>query len=116
MTRSDLELLQEAALHFGFVNTYADDGELDQKTIDAISLRISAGIEVLNRLAPAKRAELFGDNWSLMWGMRNRIAHGYLLVSAERIRETVARDLPQIVATLDRELTSATTGTEISEG
>lgn len=37
-----------------------------------------------------------------MWGMRNRIAHGYLLVDQGTVRETVERDLPEIVGALRR--------------
>lgn len=33
-----------------------------------------------------------------MWGMRNRIAHGYLLVQPANIRSTVERDLPVMIA------------------
>jgi uncharacterized protein with HEPN domain len=39
-----------------------------------------------------------------MWGMRNRIAHGYLLVDQGMISETVERDLPEIVGALRRAL------------
>lgn len=37
-----------------------------------------------------------------MWGMRNRIAHGYLLVSAEIVTRTVEQDLPTMMAAVDR--------------
>ena len=43
-------------------------------------MRLSAGIESLAGLDPALRQELFGETWPDVWGMRNRIAHGYLLV------------------------------------
>ncbi|QLQ15163.1 MAG: DUF86 domain-containing protein [Micropruina sp.] len=32
-----------------------------------------------------------------MWGMRNRIAHGYLLVDAAIVRQTLAQDIPKII-------------------
>lgn len=35
-----------------------------------------------------------------MWGTRNRIAHGYALVSAEIVRRTVVVDLPAIIGAL----------------
>jgi len=35
-----------------------------------------------------------------MWGMRNRIAHGYTLVSLNIIFETLAVDVPHIVAAI----------------
>ncbi len=39
-----------------------------------------------------------------MWGMRNRIAHGYLLVSPEIVRATVERDLPEMIQLIEAAL------------
>lgn len=60
-------------------------------------MRLSAGIEALSGLGAADREALFGDVWNQMWGMRNRIAHGYLLVEPAIVRSTVDRDLPVMV-------------------
>ena len=54
-------------------------------------------MEALAGLSDADREALFGDVWSQMWGMRNRIAHGYLLVEPAIVRSTLDRDLPVIV-------------------
>ena len=51
----------------------------------------------MNRLDPAVRDRVFGYSWPLMWGMRNRIAHGYLLVEASIIRRTLDADIPAII-------------------
>jgi uncharacterized protein with HEPN domain len=67
-------------------------------------MRLSAGIEVLARLVPDTRSRLFGDNWQFMWGMRNRIAHGYLLVDSGIVHQTIETDLPDIVRAITREL------------
>ncbi len=67
-------------------------------------MRLSAGIEVLARLDFDVRTNLFGDNWQFMWGMRNRIAHGYLLVDSDIVRQTIEVDLPDIVRMIGREL------------
>ena len=69
-------------------------------------MRLSAGVETLNRLDPSVRDRMFGDCWPLMWGMRNRIAHGYLLVEASIIRRTLATDIPVII----REIRQALAG------
>jgi uncharacterized protein with HEPN domain len=42
-----------------------------------------------------------------MWGMRNRIAHGYMLVDAAIVRETMRHDVPDIVGRIMRELHKA---------
>ena len=97
MNRTTEELLGEALHHFGTMLGYADHDLDDQLVIDAICMRLSAGLEVLNRLDRDVRDRLFGDTWTAMWGMRNRIAHGYLLVSAPIIRRTLEADIPDLV-------------------
>ena len=74
--RQPKRVLQEALAHFEVVAEYGSGDLSDQKTIDAICLRLSAGIEALSGLSAADREALFGDVWSQMWGLRNRIAHG----------------------------------------
>ncbi len=106
MSRSERELLREALVHFELMLEHARGDDLvDQVVIDAVCLRLSAGVEVLNRLPPSVRDDLFGTSWPLMWGMRNRIAHGYLLVEPTIIRETLTADVPDILATIRGALT-----------
>ncbi|WP_277870547.1 HepT-like ribonuclease domain-containing protein [Nakamurella antarctica] len=38
-----------------------------------------------------------------MWGMRNRIAHCYLLVNSDIVRQTIQIDLPETVRMIERE-------------
>jgi hypothetical protein len=64
-------VLQEALAHFEVVAEYGSGDLSDQKTIDAICMRLSAGIEALSGLSDADRDTLFGDVWTQMWGMRN---------------------------------------------
>jgi hypothetical protein len=59
-------------------------------------------IEALAALDADVREEVFGGVWPLMWGMRNRIAHGYLLVDTTIIRETLAHDVPSIMSRIRR--------------
>ena len=104
MSRLTEELLREALVHLELANTYAENENLGQLVIDAICMRLSAGIEVLARLDSPVRSSLFGDNWQLMWGMRNRIAHGYLLVDSDIVRQTIEVDLPDIIRVIRAEL------------
>jgi len=71
-----------------------------QLVLDAMCMRLSAALEVLHRLDEPTRERLFGGNWRLMWGMRNRIAHGYLLMDPAIILRTVAIDVPGIVTAI----------------
>ena len=100
MSRSERELLVEALAHFDLLVRHASGDIDDQLVIDAVCMRLSAGLEVLGRIGGDRRAALFGDDWTLMWGMRNRIAHGYLLVDPEIIRRTLEADIPVIVGRL----------------
>ena len=40
--------------------------------------------------------------------MRNRIAHGYLLVDTDIVRRTVEHDIPPILTSIEAELTAST--------
>lgn len=59
---------------------------------------------MLARLDLHVRNTLFGNDWQFMWGMRNGIAHGYLLVNSDIVRQTVQADLPDIARIVRREL------------
>lgn len=98
MSRATAEILLDALGHFDRMQAHAGHDLEEQLVIDAVCMRLSAGIETLATLDPAVRADLFGEDWRLMWGMRNRIAHGYLLVDSSIIRQTVTHDIPGIVA------------------
>ena len=100
--RPPQQLLQEALAHFEVVADYGTGDLSDQKTVDAICMRLSAGIEALSGLDAVDRDALFGSVWNQMWGMRNRIAHGYLLVEPAVVRSTVERDLPAMVDAVNR--------------
>lgn len=104
MSRSSSQLLREALTHLNSANTYAATSNLDQLVVDAICMRLSAGLEVLARLDAPVRTSLFGDDWQFIWGMRNRIAHGYLLLDSDIVRQTIEVDLPGIIEVIRREL------------
>ena len=104
MSREPDEILRDALAHFETMLTYAEHDLDDQLVIDAICMRLSAGIEALATLRPDVRERLFGDDWPLMWGMRNRIAHGYLLVDTTIVRQTLTQDIPSITARIQDRL------------
>jgi uncharacterized protein with HEPN domain len=80
--------------HLQILKRHAEE-DLD---VDAVCMRLSAGIEALAALDATTREEIFGGMWPLMWGMRNRIAHGDLLVDAAIVRQTVMQDVPSIMS------------------
>lgn len=93
-----MEILQDALAHFEIMQGHAAQDLDERLVIDAVCMRLSAGIEALAALDPAVREEIFGEAWPLMWVMRNRIAHGYLLVDTTIIRQTLIHDVPSIVS------------------
>ena len=107
MTRTPEDALREARTHFALMRQHAEGDLADQLVIDAICMRLSAGVEALARLDTPTRDRLFGDAWPLMWGMRNRIAHGYMLVDTDIVRRTLEHDIPPIMASIEAELADA---------
>ena len=63
MSRETAEVLRDALGHFDRMQAHAGDDLDDQLVIDAVCMRLSAGIETLATLDPAVRVELFGDDW-----------------------------------------------------
>jgi len=104
VSREPDEILRDALAHLQIMQGYAEHDLNDQLVIDAVCMRLSAGIEALTTLEPDARDRLFGTDWPLMWGMRNRIAHGYLLVDTAIVRQTLAHDIPKIIDRIRRHL------------
>ncbi|MCL2788097.1 MAG: DUF86 domain-containing protein [Micrococcales bacterium] len=104
MGRRSPEVLHDALSHLRTAQAHAQRDLNDQVVIDAVCMRLSAGIEALANLDPDLREQLFAADWPLMWGMRNRIAHGYVLVDAVIVRRTLIRDVPTIVHRIEAHL------------
>lgn len=102
MSRSDLEILADAEEHFTILQNHAEHDLQDRMVMDAVCMRLSAGLEALSALESGVRTAIFDDAWPLMWGMRNRIAHGYLLVDSGIVERTVEQDIPLILRKIAR--------------
>lgn len=61
MTRTPEEALREARTHFALMRQHAESDLADQLVIDAICMRLSAGVEALARLDTPTCDRLFGD-------------------------------------------------------
>jgi uncharacterized protein with HEPN domain len=104
VSRTDREHLTDALLHFDKAAAYARGSEFDDKTIDAVCMRIAAAVDSLAKVTPSLRDDLFGDAWPVMRGMRNRIAHTYAMVESSVVAATVASDVPPICARIREHL------------
>ena len=117
MSRTIEELLREALVHFDAATEYAQVTDRDPRMIlDAMSMRLFAGLETLTRLPDGLADRLFPGDWPDMRALRHRIAHGYGAISLTRVRETVTGDLPEAITTIRRELEqSAHSQQEVAE-
>jgi uncharacterized protein with HEPN domain len=87
------------------MNNHRRRGTIEDLVIlDAICLRLASAIESLSRLTEARRQELFGNEWHIVWATRNRIAHAYMRLDAGIIVATLDQDIPQLIATLTEAL------------
>lgn len=97
MSRAVHELLGEAVTHLDAIHRHLARRSMDDETVaDAVALRLSALIETLKRGEPELTTELFGGEWAVIWGMRNRIAHGYAWIDLDTVRATIDEDLPDL--------------------
>jgi len=105
VSRSDAELIVVAQHHLTVLHQHLERGGLQDQTIaDAVSLRLAAAIEAIAQTSKDLRSRPFGDDWTLMWATRNRIAHGYTFIDMAIISATVQQDLPWFEAALQEEL------------
>ena len=90
---------------------YAQLTDRDPRMIlDAMSMRLFAGLDPLTRLPDDVADRLFPGVWPDTRGLRHRIAHGYGAISLTRVRETVTGDLPEAIATIRLELEQSAHG------
>lgn len=102
--RTTQELIAEALEHFDRAVEYSKRDLSDQLTLDAIAMRLSAGIDALTRVEDGVLTSILGDQWPKMRGMRNRMAHGYAFVNSVIIVKTVESNLPPVVDILREQL------------
>lgn len=108
--RTDVERLAVALEHLDILHRHLERGALDDQLVaDAVSMQLSAAIAAIHDGDPALGLRLFGPTWKHIWGMRNRLAHGYLTVDPLRVADTVHDDLPEFERTLRGEYARLTT-------
>jgi len=103
VSQPDSVHLTNAKEHLRRLRGHLQRGELDDDTVfDAVCMRLSAAIESVAAVDEALRVDEFGTGWSAIWSVRNRIAHGYFYVDRQIITSTVASDLIEFEASVDR--------------
>lgn len=79
---------------------------VDEAILDACALRLMAMLDTLGQLPVDSLYEMFGDDWNLMRGVRNRIVHGYATVDPDVIAETMRSEPPAVRDTIRARLAS----------
>lgn len=103
VSRTKPEIIEESLEHLCMIPEYAAMGLESRIVLDAIAMRLTAGLEAVRALDDQTRERLFGDDWRVMWATRNRIAHAYSSADPDVIRETIKNSVPALIARLEAE-------------
>jgi len=106
MQRDDAAVLDilaaaRAAIQFlGDLST--DELERDGKTQSAVLHQLLVIGEAAKRVSTEFREQHPRVPWRAMTGMRDKLVHEYDDVDLDEVRNTVVRDLPNLIAALER--------------
>ncbi len=103
MDARDRDSLERIVEHAAAAIDYAGsvpDWRTDQKTIDAIVLRVGQVGEhaATTRLSVAGQAAIPDVPWPLVRQMRNHLYHRYEELDLDVLADTLAEDLPDLIA------------------
>jgi uncharacterized protein with HEPN domain len=99
------DMLDAARVGTSFVAGETRDAlAVDQKLVFALVRAIEIVGEAANRVSQETRAELPQIPWRNIIGMRNRVIHDYVNVDLDIVWEVATRNLPELIAELERVL------------
>ena len=105
MSRDDVSLLdvkRAGQLVADFTQGMSKEAFLsDIKTQSSVLYQLSVMGEAVKRLSPDLRVEHPEIPWAAIAGMRDHLIHGYDVVDWEQVRNTVRRDVPDVLNKLD---------------
>ncbi len=97
-------LIAHAQAAIGYTTAHGRGWWKNAETLDAVLMRISQVSEAATRTSPEALAEVPGVVWRDVKGVRARIVHDYQSIDVLVIRGVVARQLPRLVARVERAL------------
>lgn len=65
----------------------------DELVFDAVAIRLASAIEEISNLPVNDIEDEFGKEWAAIWATRNAVAHAYVYVDRDLLKETVSKDL-----------------------
>ncbi len=103
MNEKDKQVLQKIYQHLTAVLTYCEACDT-LETFQENSMRVEACVFNLMQigelakisLSEEAKAEISTIPWKQLYGMRNRIVHGYSGVDMRIVWDTISSDLPQL--------------------
>ncbi len=107
MNSKDRDILQKLQQHTASILRYCQDCRT-LSDFEADSMRVEATVFNLMQIGELAKASLSEDAkahlptipWQQLYGMRNRIVHGYAGVHMQIVWDTVAEDIPKLNAEL----------------
>ena len=109
MDRKDRQVLEKIYNHIVSVLKYCEDCK-DLKSFQMDSMRVEAcafNLMQIGELAKVSMTDEFKENvrtipWKQLYGMRNRIVHGYSGVNMNIVWDTIKDDLPLLKAEIEK--------------
>jgi uncharacterized protein with HEPN domain len=94
------DILAAAEAAIAYAQRPSRTGKRDELILDALTYRLMVVGEAANAVSDATRQAHPELPWRQMIGMRNWVVHAYWKVDRDNVLETVASDLPALVAKL----------------
>ena len=111
MDNKDLQVLKKISEHIGAVILYCDScNSLDDFQTE--SMRVEACVFNLMQIGELAKTALSDDikaqlttiPWKQLYGMRNRIVHGYSGVDMRIVWDTIHEDLPILKKEIEKQI------------
>ncbi len=97
-------LVAHAQAAIGYAKAHGRDWWKNAETLDAVLMRVSQVGEAASRTSPEGLTEVSGVTWRDVKEIRARIVHDYQDIDVLVIRGVVARQLPHLIANVERAL------------
>lgn len=108
MDERDIRILNKIADHARRAVNYAekystpDDFSQDSKTVEACVFNIMQIGELAKQSLSSEAKMEINLPWNQIYGLRNRIVHGYADIQMTIVFDVIKNDLPEVIAKVDK--------------